>query len=180
MRETYYDYADSPLGRILLVADDRGLVRISFQAGSAAIRPDPGWRRRDEPLAEARRQLRAYFAGELRAFDLPLAPRGTPFQQAVWRAVRAIPYGATASYADVARRIGRPAATRAVGAANGANPLPIVIPCHRVVGARGRLTGYAGGIHLKDALLARERTPAAPRPAPAVNRRRRGTGTPAG
>jgi methylated-DNA-[protein]-cysteine S-methyltransferase len=108
-------------------------------------------------LADALGQLRAWFAGERRAFDLPLAPRGTPFQLAVWDAVAAIPWGTTCSYADVARRIGKPAAVRAVGAANGANPLPLIIPCHRVIGANGALTGYGGGLPLKQQLLAWER-----------------------
>lgn len=108
-------------------------------------------------LAEALGQLRAWFRSERRAFDMPLAPRGTPFQLAVWEAVAAIPWGETCSYADIARRIGKPAAVRAVGAANGANPLPLIIPCHRVIGANGSLTGYGGGLPLKQQLLAWER-----------------------
>jgi methylated-DNA-[protein]-cysteine S-methyltransferase len=108
-------------------------------------------------LADALGQLRAWFAGERREFDVPLAPRGTPFQLAVWEAVAAIPWGATCSYADIARRIGKPNAVRAVGAANGANPLPLIIPCHRVIGANGSLTGYGGGLPLKQQLLAWER-----------------------
>jgi methylated-DNA-[protein]-cysteine S-methyltransferase len=158
MNAVCYTVTDSPLGRILLVGDRSGLVRINFQGGRTAVRPDPRWPRRDDLFDAAVRQLAAYFAGELRDFDLPLAPRGTPFQQAVWRAVRRIPYGRTATYAEVARRIRRRTAFRAVGAANGANPLPIVIPCHRVIGSGGTLTGYSGGIHLKEALLALERT----------------------
>jgi methylated-DNA-[protein]-cysteine S-methyltransferase len=108
-------------------------------------------------LAEALEQLRAWFDGARRDFDLPLAPRGTPFQLAAWEAVAAIPWGVTCSYADIARRIGKPAAVRAVGAANGANPLPLIIPCHRVIGANGSLTGYGGGLPLKQQLLAWER-----------------------
>ena len=156
MDDIYYTYAASPLGPILLAGGANGLARISFQAGSAAVRPEPGWKANRQPLRAAVEQIEAYFAGELRTFDLPLAPHGTPFQEAVWRAVRCIPYGRTASYADVARRVGRRTAFRAVGAANGANPLPIVVPCHRVIGSSGRLTGYAGGVHLKEALLALE------------------------
>jgi methylated-DNA-[protein]-cysteine S-methyltransferase len=108
-------------------------------------------------LAEAARQLASYFAGRLRVFDLPLAPRGTPFQVAVWDALRTIPYGETWSYADLARQIGRPIAVRAVGAANGQNPLPIVVPCHRVIGSNGRLVGFGGGLDMKRALLDIER-----------------------
>src|SRR5690606_32152543 len=103
------------------------------------------------------RQLDAYFRGTLRTFDLPLAPQGTPFQQTVWEALRHIPYGQTVSYGELARRVGRPAAVRAVGLANGSNPIAIVIPCHRVIGANGTLTGYGGGLPTKQALLALER-----------------------
>src|SRR5690606_32489233 len=102
-------------------------------------------------------QLGAYFAGELQAFDLPLAPEGTPFQRTVWQALQSIPYGQTISYGELAQEIGRPTASRAVGAANGRNPLPIVIPCHRVIGGNGSLTGYGGGLRFKKALLSLER-----------------------
>lgn len=107
-------------------------------------------------LARAAAQLAAYFAGERRDFDLPLAPQGTPFQQRVWDALLAIPYGAVRSYGDVARAIGRPAASRAVGAANGRNPIAIIVPCHRVIGASGQLTGYGGGLPTKRWLLEHE------------------------
>jgi methylated-DNA-[protein]-cysteine S-methyltransferase len=103
------------------------------------------------------RQLRAYFAGELETFDLPLAPEGTPFQLEVWRRLCEIPYGETISYGELARRLGNPNASRAVGLANGANPIPIVIPCHRVIGSDGKLTGYGGGLPIKEKLLALER-----------------------
>ncbi|HEX8153874.1 MAG TPA: methylated-DNA--[protein]-cysteine S-methyltransferase, partial [Thermoanaerobaculia bacterium] len=103
-----------------------------------------------------RAQLAAYFRGELRAFDLPLAPSGTAFQQSVWSVLRSIPYGTTRTYLDVANAIGKPSACRAVGAANGANPLPIVVPCHRVIGTSGALTGFGGGIDVKRKLLALE------------------------
>jgi methylated-DNA-[protein]-cysteine S-methyltransferase len=108
-------------------------------------------------LEPALQQLRGWFAGERRAFDVPLAPRGTPFQLAVWQAVADVPWGATCSYAEIARRVGRPTAVRAVGAANGANPLPPIIPCHRIIGSNGALTGYGGGLALKQLLLAWER-----------------------
>ncbi|HKI98901.1 MAG TPA: methylated-DNA--[protein]-cysteine S-methyltransferase [bacterium] len=155
----------SPLGPVLVAGDAAGLRYISFLAGTAALQPEPDWVRDERPLAEALRQLRAYFAGDLQRFELPLAPRGTPFQQRVWQELRRIPYGQTISYGELARRIGRPSASRAVGAANGRNPLPIVVPCHRVIGSTGRLTGFAGGLHLKEGLLALEQAHA---PAPSV------------
>ena len=117
-----------------------------FGAGATPVSADP-------LLLEAAAQLRAYFAGELREFDLPLAPRGTVFQRQVWTAVSAIPYGSTATYAEIAAAIGRPSACRAVGAANGRNPLPLIVPCHRVIGAAGALTGYGGGLERKRSLL---------------------------
>jgi methylated-DNA-[protein]-cysteine S-methyltransferase len=121
-----------------------------------AVREDPG-RENPTPLAETVRQLRAYFAGELREFDLPLAPAGTPFQLRVWRELRNIPYGQTISYGELARRVGSPKGSRAVGLANGANPISIVVPCHRVIGSSGKLTGYGGGLENKARLLALER-----------------------
>jgi methylated-DNA-[protein]-cysteine S-methyltransferase len=144
----------SPLGELHAYARGDALVAISLPD-----QPPPGDARRAATavLALARAQLDAYFAGELRAFDLPLAPAGTEFQQLVWRALRAIPYGATRSYADIARAIDRPTASRAVGAANGKNPLAIVVPCHRVIGAAGALVGYAGGLPTKRWLLEHER-----------------------
>jgi methylated-DNA-[protein]-cysteine S-methyltransferase len=137
---------DTPIGTLWLSRDDAGLSRIDF-AGP------PGARSGDELFAEAEAQLAAYFAGERRHFELPLSPRGTDFQRSVWAAVDVIPYGATTSYSALAARLGRPAAWRAVGAANGRNPLPVVVPCHRVVGAAGGLTGYGGGLERKRALL---------------------------
>ncbi len=121
-----------------------------FGGATAAISSDP-------LLLDAADQLRAYFAGELREFDLPLAPRGTEFQRQVWAAVSTIPYGATAAYSEIAAAIRRPSASRAVGAANGRNPLPVIVPCHRVIGAAGALTGYGGGLDRKRSLLDLER-----------------------
>jgi methylated-DNA-[protein]-cysteine S-methyltransferase len=121
------------------------------------VEPDPAWVESAAPFGEPIRQLKAYFAGTLRQFDLPLAPAGTPFQQTVWQALREIPYGETVSYGQLARGIGRPAAVRAVGAANGRNPLAIVVPCHRVIGSDGRLVGYGGGLPAKSMLLELER-----------------------
>ena len=151
-----YTTMESPLGPILLARSSSGLHTIHFQDGDERLVPPDGWHQSREGFAEVLAQLRAYFEGELRHFDLALAPEGTPFQLQVWGALQTIPYGQTISYAALADKIGRPTATRAVGAANGRNPLPIVIPCHRVIGSNGQLTGYAGGLHLKEALLALE------------------------
>jgi methylated-DNA-[protein]-cysteine S-methyltransferase len=148
-----YTTLDTSLGPVLLAGDEAGLRHVSFLAGSRPVAPAPDWIADGRPLAGAVEQLRAYFAGALRRFELPLAPRGTAFQQRVWQALRGIPYGETRSYGELARGIGRPSASRAVGAANGRNPLPIVVPCHRVIGSDGSLTGFAGGVHLKQALL---------------------------
>ena len=159
-----YAVIESPLGSVLVAGDSAGLRHISFLSGTAALQPRPEWVRDDAPLRDALRQLRAYFAGALRKFDLPLAPRGTEFQQRVWQALREIPYGETTTYGELARRIGRPTASRAVGAANGRNPLPIVVPCHRVIGSTGSLTGFAGGLHLKEGLLGLEQAHTPHRP----------------
>jgi methylated-DNA-[protein]-cysteine S-methyltransferase len=137
----------APGVKLRLSAEERVLVGIYFH-------PDEPIGGETHPvLEEAARQLRAYFAGALYRFDLPLAPRGTPFQLRVWQAVESVPYGETRSYRDIAERIGSPKSVRAVGAANGANPLPLVIPCHRIVGAGGALTGFGGGLPLKRRLL---------------------------
>ena len=157
----------SPLGPIILAAERGGaLVYLGFGERDPRTRllevldPEAGGLCTDPaPLAPALRQLEAYFRGELRAFDLPLAPRGTPFQLRVWAELRKIPYGATISYGELARRLGDPNLTRAVGAANGANPISIIIPCHRVIGADGSLTGYGGGLDVKRGLLELERGP---------------------
>lgn len=153
-----YTRLPSPLGPLVLVGTTDALTAIWLPSGQDAdLRPEPGWVETATPFREAVRQLNAYFAGTLREFDLPLAPAGTPFQQRVWRALREIPYGETLSYGELARRIARPAAVRAVGAANGRNPLAIVVPCHRVIGRDGRLVGYGGGLPAKKLLLELER-----------------------
>ena len=152
-----YTYMKSPHGQILLARNEDGLTHISFQDGTHPVRPEKLWKKEIALLAEAADQLRAYFYGSLESFDLPLAAGGTTFQQAVWKALQSIPCGETVSYAHIARRIGKPKAVGAVGAANGRNPLPIVVPCHRVIGSDGRLTGYAGGVRIKAALLAHEK-----------------------
>jgi methylated-DNA-[protein]-cysteine S-methyltransferase len=140
---------ETPIGPLWLEAAGGGLRAIAFE-GPAGASLD------DALLAEAEEQLRAYFAGELRQFDLPITPVGTAFQRRMWDAVAAIPYGTTTTYSALAAGIGSPRASRAVGAANGRNPLPIVVPCHRVIGASGALTGYGGGLGVKLALLALE------------------------
>ncbi|MBZ0161322.1 MAG: methylated-DNA--[protein]-cysteine S-methyltransferase [Notoacmeibacter sp.] len=156
--ELRYTSHDSPVGPLLIAGRDGVLHVVSFPNGHKKRAPKPGWVRDDGALPEVRRQLDAYFAGELMQFDLPLAPRGSPFQLAVWRALEGIAYGETVSYGEIARRIGEPlSASRAVGAANGDNPIPIVIPCHRVIGADGSLTGFGGGLAAKEFLLTLER-----------------------
>jgi methylated-DNA-[protein]-cysteine S-methyltransferase len=149
----YYCYQESPIGDLLLAGDGEALCVIGFPAGSRRRDPAPDWIFNEKPLAEARRQLAEYFTGERQAFELPLKKTGTPFQLRVLDALEEIPYGETVSYADIAERIGQPKAVRAVGAANGRNPLPIVIPCHRVIGKSGDLTGFGGGLDTKEALL---------------------------
>jgi methylated-DNA-[protein]-cysteine S-methyltransferase len=150
-------FIDSPVGRLLLAGDERGLWVLGFVSGKEPWHPSPVWRESKEPLSEAIRQLTAYFHRELRTFDLLLHPVGTDFQLSVWNALPSIPYGSTISYGELAQRIGKPAAVRAVGAANGQNPLAIILPCHRVIGANGKLVGYGGGLPNKSRLLALER-----------------------
>jgi len=153
----YYDDMETPIGVLRLVADAQGLREVRFAEPRHPRSTPAEWVRASEPLAFARTQLQEYFAGERVDFDLPLHPLGTPFQLSVWRELSRIPYGATASYGDIARRIENPAAVRAVGAANGQNPIPIVVPCHRVIGSNGSLTGFGGGLPTKQFLLALER-----------------------
>lgn len=153
---TFYTTIDSPLGKVLLAKNDDGLVLINLQGGTTAKSPEADWLLRPEMFATEIAQFQAYFAGELQSFSLSLAPQGTLFQQKVWQALQEIPYGETISYGTLANQIGQPKAARAVGLANAKNPLPIVVPCHRVVGSNGKLTGYAGGLHFKEALLALE------------------------
>lgn len=154
---TYYDHLDTPIGRILLAGNADALTHVGLPEARHAFAIPPDWQHDPHALAAASRQFEAYFAGAPDAFDLHLAPQGTPFQRQVWDALLTIPYGVTISYVELARRIGKPAASRAVGLANGANPLAIVIPCHRVIGANGSLTGYGGGLTAKRFLLELER-----------------------
>jgi methylated-DNA-[protein]-cysteine S-methyltransferase len=154
---TSYIHTESPLGRLLLVADEAGMRAIEFDDAAHPVPRAAEWREHRTALLDgARRQLQDYFAGSRQGFDLPLAAQGTSFQLEVWRALAEIPFGETRSYAEIAQRLGQPGAVRAVGAANARNPLAIVVPCHRVIGANGSLTGYAGGLDRKRALLALE------------------------
>lgn len=161
MRYSYKTVA-SPVGELTLVASDAGLAAILWENDDPArVRVGPLEEDADHPvLIETERQLAAYFAGTLTAFDLPLDFNGTDFQKSVWTALLAIPFGETRSYGEIAREIGRPGASRAVGAANGRNPISIVAPCHRVIGSTGALTGFAGGLAAKQHLLGLERTSA--------------------
>ena len=148
----------TPVGPLLVAECDGELFEVSFEVGRRDRRPvDPAWRLVDAGALAAARQLAEYFEGTRRAFDLRLAARGTPFQRRVWAAVAAIPFGRTKSYGAIAESIGAPSAVRAVGAANGQNPWPIVVPCHRVIGSDGSLTGFGGGLPVKRALLDFER-----------------------
>jgi methylated-DNA-[protein]-cysteine S-methyltransferase len=151
-----YTYMDSPVGRLLIAGSDDGLQVISFPRGSKARDPQPEWIDDARPLKETIRQLHAYFDGKLKEFDLPLKPEGTAFQRSVWNALLKIPYGKTTTYGALARELGNPNASRAVGLANGSNPIPIIIPCHRVIGSNGKLTGFGGGLPVKEQLLALE------------------------
>lgn len=149
----YYCYLDSPLGELLLAGDDDALSLIGFPQGKMRRDPEPDWIYNEKPFARVREQLEQYFAGKRRVFDVPLHVAGTEFQVQVLNELQQIPYGETTSYGDIAKRIGRPRAVRAVGAANGRNPIPIIIPCHRVIGSSGDLTGFGGGLDTKAALL---------------------------
>jgi methylated-DNA-[protein]-cysteine S-methyltransferase len=151
-----YVLLPSPVGELLIGGDSAGIRVIDFPDRDGGHRIPPDWVHHPDAFADARAQLTAYFAGELTEFDLPLAPRATPFQAKVLAELRKVPYGTTVSYGELARRVGRPRACRAVGAANGRNPISIVIPCHRVIGAKGNLTGFGGGLEAKRRLLALE------------------------
>lgn len=146
----------SPVGRILLAGNARALTHLSFQDSRHPIEPDPRWTHSEQPFQHPMRQLKEYFSGKRKTFTITLAPQGTPFQQRVWQALQSIPYGRTLSYGQIAKAIGKPTAARAVGAANGQNPVSIIVPCHRVIGSNGKLVGYGGGLSIKEALLAHE------------------------
>ena len=148
-----YTTLPSPIGELLLAGDRGALNRLSMQAGPRPLPVAPQWRRDDGAFADPRRQLEEYFDGRRRSFELELELTGSGFDVTVWQALREIPYGETISYGELARRIGRPDAVRAVGAANGRNPIAVIVPCHRVIGADGTLTGFAGGLPRKRFLL---------------------------
>lgn len=158
---TYCHEFATPIGRLLLVGDGERLSAVHFRRGPRAAARSPEWRRDAAPFASAIAQFEEYFAGARRRFDLQLAPEGTEFQRRVWDALLTIPYGTTTTYGALAARLGDRNASRAVGLANGANPLPIIVPCHRVIGADGSLTGFGGGLDVKRALLQLEGAPLA-------------------
>jgi methylated-DNA-[protein]-cysteine S-methyltransferase len=153
MDRVLYCWFESPVGPLLLAGSNSALKLVSFSAGRHAKEVDPQWQEDPGAFEEVVGQLKAYFAGQRTSFELPLVLVGTDFQKEVWMALREIPYGETISYKELAESIGRPKAVRAVGAANGANPIPIIIPCHRVIGNDGSLTGFGGGLPLKKKLL---------------------------
>ena len=153
-----YDYFETGvIGTLTLIGDARGLRHIGFATSRKPLPINADWQQRPDFFRETKAQLQAYFKGERKDFDLPLAPEGTAFQIAVWQALRKIPYGSVTTYRWVAEQVGNPRAVRAVGAANGKNPLPIVVPCHRVIGSNGTLTGFGGGLDVKQRLIALEK-----------------------
>jgi methylated-DNA-[protein]-cysteine S-methyltransferase len=148
-----YTTVESPIGELLLVGDGHALCGLYMQDGRKPARISEAWKESSAPFAGVRGQLEEYFAGERRTFDIPLVIEGAEFERRVWRALREIPYGETVSYGEIARRVGQPTAARAVGLANGRNPIAVIVPCHRVIGADGTLTGYGGGLERKRLLL---------------------------
>lgn len=149
----YFNIIESPIGPILLAGDEEGLKHLIFLKDKEKFRIPDGWVENKEFFRETSRQLEAYFSGKLKSFDVKLAPEGTKFQKSVWNALCEIPYGETRTYKDIAVSIGNPKAYRAVGLANNRNPIAIIVPCHRVIGADGKLTGYASGLGIKELLL---------------------------
>lgn len=155
----HFDYFETGLiGTLLLAGDDAGLRYIVFEKENNTFVIGADWKKNSKFLAPVKAQLKAYFKGELKHFDLPLAPAGTAFQLKVWQALRTIPYGELVSYKTIAEAIGNPKAVRAVGGANGKNPIPIIVPCHRVIGSDGSLTGFGGGLNIKKRLIDLERS----------------------
>lgn len=152
----YYSFVESPIGPLLLSGEGEALQGLYFSTGSKARGADTEWERYDAPFNRVRKQLNEYFSGQRKTFELELAPHGTEFQLDVLNALTQIPYGETRSYADIAEQVGRPNAVRAVGTANGRNPIALIIPCHRVIGSNGSLTGFGGGLPTKKALLEHE------------------------
>ena len=157
-RTTYFSFVDCPLGRMIVQGDGQFVTGLYMPQHKGWRGPEASWQQSDEPFTVVRKQLAEYFAGERRQFDVPLKLAGTPFQQRVWQELLRIPFGTAISYGQLAERVGKPTASRAVGHANGRNPISIIVPCHRVIGADGKLTGYAGGVDKKQWLLAWERS----------------------
>ena len=153
---TYHSTVDSPIGPLLLTSENGSVTGLHMRPANGGWAIDASWEQDDARFADVRKQLDDYFAGRRTSFDLPLHMRGTPFQKQVWRQLQKIPYGETISYAELARRVGKPGAARAVGSANGANPVAVIVPCHRVIAADGTLGGYGGGLSRKEKLLALE------------------------
>ena len=149
----YYTTFESPIGPLLLAGDEEGLKYLNIRKGKKKIEVPDDWVENEDFFSEISRQLEAYFAGELKAFEVKLAPEGTEFQKSVWRALCEIPYGETRTYKEIAISVGKPKAYRAVGLANNRNPISIIVPCHRVIGTNGKLTGYASGLDVKEFLL---------------------------
>lgn len=149
----YYHIVESPIGPILLAGDEEGLKYVNFMKGKKKIEVPDSWQENKDFFMEISRQLEAYFSGELKSFSIKLAPEGTEFQKSVWNALCEVPYGETRSYKDIAISIGNPRAYRAVGLANNRNPIAIIVPCHRIIGANGKLIGYASGLDVKEFLL---------------------------
>lgn len=143
----------SPVGKLLLIDDGQGLCGLQFQDGAHPLEIDKSWKKQRSAFSLVIQQLEEYFKGRLQTFSIPLSLHGTAFQLSVWKALQSIPYGVTASYGTIAKKIRNPKASRAVGAANGNNPVSIIVPCHRVIGATGKLVGYGGGLPIKTALL---------------------------
>lgn len=154
----YYDFYESPYGQMLLVANDEGLAGVYFDGQKYLAQVASQWRRgaQHATLRQAKRELAEYFGGRRKRFELALAPEGTPFQRSVWKAISTVAFGQTISYGELANKAGCPGSARAAGAATGRNPIGIIVPCHRIVGSNGSLTGYAGGLDRKRALLALE------------------------
>lgn len=156
MAQVFWTRIATPIGALLASGTEAGLGTLQFATERTATGPAPGWREDAAPFGALKSQLAAYFGGELRRFDLQLAPEGTRFQHRVWALLREIPWGETRSYRDLAAALGMPGGSQAVGGANGRNPLPIIVPCHRVIGSSGKLVGFAGGLDVKERLLVLE------------------------
>ncbi|MBN2184692.1 MAG: methylated-DNA--[protein]-cysteine S-methyltransferase [Candidatus Krumholzibacteriota bacterium] len=156
MDKKFYTFIESPVGTLYLEMTGNKLSGLRFASRKGKIDPGEGWKEASAPFKEVIRQLRTYFKGDLKKFDIPLLLEGTDFQRAAWKELRKIPYGKTITYGEQARRMGKPKASRATGGANRANPVAIIVPCHRVIGSNGRLTGFGGGLDVKDKLLSLE------------------------